>query len=83
VNTGACVDVHGQPIAVGGDVRILTVPAWLTHDLPKDEVASLEEREGTIMRVLEIDAHGYIWFGTDNTGRWFCLRPSEVRVVRP
>ncbi|MBB6092909.1 ABC-type dipeptide/oligopeptide/nickel transport system permease subunit [Povalibacter uvarum] len=33
------------------------------------------------MRILEIDTHGYVWFGTDNLGRWFCLRPEEVEVV--
>ena len=62
-------------------MKILSIPRWLTHDLPADEVASLKEREGTIMRVLEIDAHGYVWFGADSNGRWFCLRPSEVQVV--
>jgi hypothetical protein len=81
VNTVVCVDVQGEPIAVGENVRILSIPPWLTHDLPEDEVAALKKREGTVMRVVEIDAHGYIWFGTDNTGRWFCLRPSEVQVV--
>lgn len=81
MNTLACVDAQGQQIAVGDDAKILSIPSWLTHDLPEDEVASLNAREGTIMKVLEIDAHGYIWFGSDNTGRWFCLRPSEVQVV--
>jgi hypothetical protein len=83
VTTVACVDAQGHRIAVGDDAEILSIPSWLTLDLPADEVASLKAREGTIMRVLEIDAHGYIWFGTDNTGRWFCLRPSEVQVVQP
>ena len=81
MNTSACVDAQGQLIAVGDDARILSIPQWLTHDLPEEEVASLKTREGTIMRVLEIDARGYVWFGTDNSGRWFCLRPSEVQVV--
>jgi hypothetical protein len=83
VNTLALVDGNGQPIAVGDEARVLTIPKWLTHDLPEEEVASLKAREGTIMRVLEIDPQGYVWFGTDNSGRWFCLRPSEVGVVRP
>ena len=60
----------------------MSIPQWLTDDLPADEVAALKRQEGTIMKVLEIDAHGYVWFGTDNAGRWFCLRPSEVQVVR-
>jgi hypothetical protein len=81
VTTVACVDAYGQTIAVGDDARILSIPQWLTHDLPEEEVSSLKKQEGTIMRILEIDAHGYVWFGTDNSGRWFCLRPSEVQVV--
>jgi hypothetical protein len=23
-----------------------------------------------------------VWFGTDNAGRWFCLRPSDCVVVQ-
>jgi hypothetical protein len=70
------------PIAVGDDAKILSIPHWLTDDLPAEDVARLKAQEGKIMRVLEVDVHGYIWFGTDNTGRWFCLRPSEVLVVQ-
>jgi len=82
LNMALCIDAGGQRIAVGDDARILSIPNWLTHDLPEEDVTRLKAQEGKIMRVLEIDAHGYIWFGTGNTGRWFCLRPSEVLVVQ-
>jgi hypothetical protein len=82
VNTAACVDADGQPIAVGSEARILSIPQWLTNDLPEEDVVRLKAQEGKVMRVLEVDAHGYVWFGTDNAGRWFCLRPSEVLVVQ-
>jgi len=82
LNTFVCTDADGQPIAVGDDAKILTIPHWLTHDLPKEDVVRLKAQEGKIMKVLEIDIYGYIWFGTDNIGRWFCLRPPEVLVVR-
>jgi hypothetical protein len=81
MHTSPCIDSRGRRIDVGSDARILTIPEWLTHDLPTDEIERLKAAEGTIMRVLEIDAHGYIWFGTNNSGRWFCLRPAEVQVV--
>ena len=82
MNTAACVDANGQPIAVGDGAKILSIPTWLTNGLPEEDVARLKAQEGKIMRVLEVDARGYIWFGTANAGRWFCLRPSEVLVVR-
>ena len=75
------MDGFGRRIEVGTDAKILTIPDWLTHDLPEEDVERLKKAEGTVMRVLEIDAHGYLWFGTNNSGRWFCLRPTEVQVI--
>ena len=60
-------------------VRILTIPDWLTHDLPPEEVATLKAVEGTVMPILELDAYGMVWFGTDEP--WFSLRPFEVQVL--
>jgi len=81
MNAGSYLDSRGQKVEVGFDVMILAIPAWLTHDLPRDEAARLKGLEGTVMKVLEIDSHGYIWFGANNSGRWFCLRSSELRVI--
>jgi len=72
------IDAHGLPISQGALARILVIPQWLTHDLPAEDVARLKAVEGTVMRVLEIDAYGYVWFG--EPGPWFSLRPSEVAV---
>ena len=72
------VDAHGVAIRQGTLARILTIPEWLTHDLPSEDVAKLKAVEGTVMRVFEIDAYGYVWFG--DCGPWFSLRPSEVAV---
>jgi hypothetical protein len=82
VSMESCVDANGQPIAVGDQTRILSIPQWLTNDLPEEDVTRLRTQEGKVMRVLDVDAHGYVWFGTDSTGRWFCLRPSGVLVVQ-
>ena len=68
----------GRPIAVGDSVLILAIPGWLTHDLPEEEVQRLLQCEGTVMRVLEIDSYGYLWFGAKDEGRWFCLTHNEV-----
>jgi len=78
----ANTDHQGEAIVAGDNVKILSIPAWLTHDLPEEDVTSLKRLEGTVMKVLEIDAHGYVWFGSSNNGRWFCLRPNELQVIR-
>ena len=80
MTTNYCSDRHGRRIEVGSDAKILAIPDWLTHDLPVEDVERLKKTEGTVMQVLEIDAHGYVWFG-NNSGRWFCLRPNEVQVI--
>lgn len=82
MNSHSCIDFRGQPIEVGLDAKILTIPTMLTHDLPDDETARLKAIEGSVMRVLEIDKRGYVWFGTNDSGRWFCLRPNEVEVIQ-
>lgn len=73
-------DRLGRPLHVGSHVRIPAMPEWLVRGLPADDVAALRAAEGSVMTVLEIDVHGYVWFGAGNTGRWFCLRPDEVEV---
>ncbi len=75
------IDAHGTVVAPGDKVRIPRLPEWLLHDLPAQEVARLRDLEGSVMQVLEIDEFGYLWFGTNDQGRWFCLRPEEVEVV--
>lgn len=75
------IDSRGMVITIGTKVKISHLPEWLAHDLPNQEVLRLKTIEGLVMQVLEIDQFGYLWFGTDNQGRWFCLRPEEVEVV--
>ncbi|QKE62482.1 hypothetical protein HNE05_03610 [Aquipseudomonas campi] len=79
-NTSA-IDAHKKTITAGSFVRIIEIPTWLTHDLPEQEVQRLRQCEGSIMKILEVDKYGYIWFGTNNEGRWFCLKPDEVEAV--
>jgi hypothetical protein len=81
MSAGSVADRRGKPVRVGSNARIPLMPDWLVHDLPADEVAALRRAEGRVMTVLEIDAHGYVWFGAENAGRWFCLRPDEIEVV--
>lgn len=75
-------DSKGNVIHLGWMVRVITIPEWLTHDLPHDEVIRLKATRGSIMRVIEIDKFGFIWLGADasNNG-WFCLKPSDIEVV--
>ncbi len=74
-------DARGNPIVVGEMARIPVIPHWLTHDLPEEDVAKLKRCEGALMRVLEIDEHGYLWFASRDGGRWFCLKPEEIEIV--
>lgn len=72
-------DAEGRPLRAGQRVLICAIPAWLTHDLPEDDVARLKVMEGKILPILEVDAYGHIWFGEEDP--WFSLRPNEVVTV--
>ena len=74
-------DAQGREVLVGATVVIPEIPGWLVNGLHFEDVARLREAQGVKMRVLEIDAFGYLWFGNENEGRWFCLRPEEVNIV--
>jgi hypothetical protein len=73
------LDVYGARLEPGMLVRILSIPEWLTHDLPDEDVANLKTTEGTVMPILEIDAYGMVWFGDSDP--WFSLKPSEVAAI--
>jgi hypothetical protein len=73
------IDSLGVPIVVGALVTINTIPESLTHDLPDDEAGRLKARQGTQMRVVEIDSYGHLWFG--DCGPWFSLSPTHVTVA--
>jgi hypothetical protein len=79
--TISITDAPNKPITAGSFVRIIKMPTWLTHDLPDQEVDRLLQCEGSIMKILEVDKYGYIWFGANNEGRWFCLKPNEVETA--
>jgi hypothetical protein len=72
-------DKEGRPLAVGSKVVIPSIPEWLTAGLPVEDVEALRKMEGATLSVMEIDEHGYLWFGANGQdSRWFCLRPEEV-----
>ena len=72
-------DIGGQPLHPGDLVTIVTIPAWLTHNLPNEDVAALKAVEGTNRAILRFDEYGYAWFGDRESNEWFCLRPEEVK----
>ena len=73
------IDAYGQALAAGDLVTIVTIPEWLTHDLPEEEVAALQSMRGTNRTILRFDEYGYAWFGDREMQEWFCLRPEEVK----
>lgn len=50
-------------IQPGDRIKLLSVPEWLTHDLPADEVAEIRGFVGREAVVEKIDAAGYFWIG--------------------
>ena len=74
------IDARGAKLSSGMPVRIVSIPDWLTRDLPKEEALELKALEGQVLSILEIDAYGMVWFGED--APWFCVRPKDVmRIV--
>jgi hypothetical protein len=73
-------DSAGNPVGIGMQAKIATIPGWLTHDLPEEDAAALESLRGAIMRIIDIDAYGYVWFGSADGSPWFCLQPSDILV---
>jgi hypothetical protein len=76
----ASVDKSGRPIVVGAKVRIVSV-ASCAHGLPREDQVRLRSYEGKTFQVLEIDRYGMIWFGIDDSGSNFSLKPEELAVI--
>lgn len=51
----------------GDSVRLLGLPDWLLHDLPKDEQAELVGHVGKVAQVQKVDSYGYVWVGLGST----------------
>jgi hypothetical protein len=75
------VDSAGNPVAIGMHTKIMTIPLWLTQDLPAEDAAMLEALRGQVMPIVDIDAFGYVWFASDNGSPWFCVKPTDVLVL--
>jgi hypothetical protein len=73
------VDINGMLVGVGDSVEILSIPHWLTHDLPLEDQTRLKSLEGKVVSINEIDKLGYLWLSFPHS--CFCLQPQEVRRV--
>jgi hypothetical protein len=74
------VDKSGRAIAVGAKVRILSVASCVSG-LPREDQIRLSAYVGKVLEVLEIDRYGMLWFGPEEGGSKFSLKPSEVAVT--
>jgi hypothetical protein len=54
-------DYAGNPVRLGDTVRIIEIPEWLIHDLPKEEALAITACIGSKMVVNEIDNNGFFW----------------------
>ena len=75
------LDSQGKPITIGVTVRLTRLPDWLIHDLPPEDVAWMRKVEGEVLRVSEIDPHGYVWIADADGDSWFCVKSSDLLVV--
>lgn len=75
----------------GDSVKLLGLPDWLLHDLPKDEQSEIVAFVGQTATVTEVDAHGYVWLGFGSTtgsgeqanysGHSFCVPSNFIQAV--
>lgn len=78
-------------IRVGDRVKLLSLPDWLTHDLPETEQVEMRAFIGQSAIVSEIDAHGYFWLGFGTTfeegdsarysGHSFCVSREFIEQI--
>jgi hypothetical protein len=78
--------MHG--LQRGDKVRLIGVPDWLLHDLPKEEQAEIVGFVGGITEIVDTDAFGYFWveFGYSCSsgayaGRSFCVTGEYLQKV--
>jgi hypothetical protein len=50
-------------ILIGDEVKLIGIPDWLVHDLPKDEGIAIVACIGKTAKVESIDNYGYYWIG--------------------
>lgn len=72
----------------GNKVKLLRLPDWLLHDLPIEEQIELRQALGQILKITDVDNHGYIWLdisirqesGSDAmcSGHSFCVTDDCV-----
>lgn len=66
---------------IGSAVRIVNIPEWLTHDLSGEDKERLYQYVGKIVRILEIQPHGYLWLSFADGTEGFSLQASDVQLI--
>lgn len=82
------VDRNGVPVEVGTYVRVLSIPDWIFHQLPKDDGERLKTFVGQTFKVYEIDKWGGVWIEAWFNGKdgirfnhSLSLDSSEMEVI--
>ncbi len=75
----------------GDLVQVLSLPEWITRDLPADEKKEVLSSVGRTLVIETIDKFGYAWIGFGRTvddgsnsvycGHSFCVPPDCLRRV--
>jgi hypothetical protein len=67
---------------VGDKVRVLTIPDWLIHDLPEEDVARINAQVGEVVEVRELQGHGHVWLSFADGTEGFALHSRDVTLVQ-
>lgn len=66
---------------VGDWVQVKSIPQWLIHDLPHEEQVLLRQHLGAIVRIVQLQPHGYLWLALADGTEGLSLHFSEVQRV--
>jgi len=82
------IDIDGNKISEGDEVRILIIPEWILQDLDSESAQIVKACEGTTMVIYEIDDYGYAWvekisLSTEQEyeSNSFSMEPSNLRKL--
>jgi hypothetical protein len=77
------LDANGREIAVGSNVRVLSVESCASG-LPIEDQVRLRSIVGQVRRVVAFDRSGFAWLSFSeafDAGSDFCVFPNEVAFV--
>ncbi|MNL59828.1 hypothetical protein D3C87_1835860 [compost metagenome] len=66
----------------GDSVCILRIPDWLIHDLTPEDQERMHQQVGRVVRILQLQPHGYLWLPLSDGAEGLSLQRSDVQLVQ-